>query len=102
MNIVTQLQELDALIIEHTRPPVTAILRNKLSMAIEQAEAHTDAVARQDQTLSRQAEEIQRLMLENKNLVATVSELQAKNQQSRSLIPPAEGGDNPLPGTHFG
>jgi hypothetical protein len=39
MNIVLQLQKLDDLIVEKTRPPVTAVLRNKLNPVLEQAEA---------------------------------------------------------------
>jgi hypothetical protein len=84
MNIVTQLQELDALIIENTTSPVTAKLRNKLSIAIEQAEAHADAVSRQDNTLSRQAQAIADLQEENKKLVATIAQFEAGQKQAVS------------------
>jgi hypothetical protein len=61
MNIVTHLQELDDLIIEHTKPPVTAMLRNKVAFCIEQAQARAADVERQEQTLARQIETIQTL-----------------------------------------
>ena len=70
MNILTHLQELDKLIIEHTQPKVTAILRDKLSFALEQAEAHSDAVAKQEKTLATQMETIDRLLKENQQLIA--------------------------------
>ncbi len=70
MNIVPQLQDLKNLIIEHTKPPVTAILLNKLSLATEQAEAHSDSVIKQDATLAKQIETIERLMKENQELIA--------------------------------
>src|SRR5262245_46087810 len=43
MNITKELQDLDNLIVEHTKPPVTAILRNKLHPLREQMEAYIDA-----------------------------------------------------------
>ena len=60
MNILTHLQELDDLIVEHTKPPVTPILRNKLAFCIEQAQAHAAAVERQEKTLATQIETIER------------------------------------------
>ena len=65
--------------IEHTEPPVTAMLRNKLSLAMEQAEAHSDAVAKQEQTLARQIESYERLQKANANLVAQNKALVAEN-----------------------
>ena len=70
MNILSHLQKLNDLIIEHTKPPVTAKLRNKLSLAIEQAEAHSAAVDRQEQTLATQIETIERLEKEKQALLA--------------------------------
>ena len=61
MNILAHLQELDNLVVEHTKPPVTALLRNKLAFCIEQAQARASDVERQEQTLSRQIETIDRL-----------------------------------------
>jgi hypothetical protein len=81
MNILTQLLELDNLIIEHTKPPVTAILRSKLAFALEQADAHSDAVARQDETLSRQIETIERLIKENADKDKRLAEIKAKETQ---------------------
>jgi hypothetical protein len=40
MNVTLQLQELDELIGQHTKPPATAILRNKLHSIREQVEAY--------------------------------------------------------------
>jgi len=40
MNITLALQELDDLIIRHTQPPVTPMLRNKLHPLREQLEAY--------------------------------------------------------------
>jgi hypothetical protein len=75
MNILSHLQELDDLIIEHTKPPVTTILRHKLAFALEQAEAHSTAVERQEQTLSRQVETIDGLMKANQSKDAELAKL---------------------------
>lgn len=61
MNIIEHLQRLDALIVEHTKPPVTAMLRRELSFAIEQGEAYQAASDKQDKTLAKQAETISAL-----------------------------------------
>ena len=74
MNIVNLLQELDNLIIEHTKPPITTKLRNKLSLALEQAEAHSEAVIKQDRTLATQIETIDRLMKKNQELNADIAQ----------------------------
>jgi predicted nucleic-acid-binding Zn-ribbon protein len=42
MSIPLQFQELDDLIVKHTAPPVTPILRSKLSTLREQVEAQTN------------------------------------------------------------
>ena len=70
MNIIEHLTRLDALIIEHTNPPITAKLRHELSFIIEQCEAYQAASGKQDQTLSNQVKTIERLMKENEALVA--------------------------------
>ena len=82
MNILPQLQAIDDLIGTHTRPPVTAMLRNKLSPIIDQAEKYFEAVAKQDETLAAQIKMIERLTAENKKLVKENEVLIAKNQQS--------------------
>jgi hypothetical protein len=79
MNILGQLQELDALIVAHTQPPVTAMLRNRLSPIIEQAEAQADAVAKQDHTLSEQIKAIEALMKENASLKAETPDIVVRN-----------------------
>jgi hypothetical protein len=88
MNILNHLQELDNLIIKHTQPPVTAMLRNKLSFALEQVEAHSDAVAKQNKTLSAQAETIDRLMKENAALIA--KDTQSKQRGREALYKEAD------------
>jgi hypothetical protein len=76
MTIIDDLQKLDALIIEHTRPPVTPILRRQLQIITEQAEAYQAASDKQDHTLATQIETIERLMKENANLITTIAKLQ--------------------------
>jgi len=88
MNILRELQELDDLIIEHTKPPITAILRNKLAFCIEQATAHVDAVDRQSLTLSTQVETIERLVAENKAVVSQNAALIKKYETPDSDTPP--------------
>ena len=73
MSITAQFQKLDDLIIEHTRPPVTAILRNRLAVVREQVEAYQDTSDKQDKVLAKQAETITELQrkcheLESKHL----------------------------------
>ncbi len=46
MNITLKLQELDDLTLAHTKPPVTAILRNKLHTLRDQMEAYIVAKER--------------------------------------------------------
>jgi len=98
MNILTHLQELDNLIVERTKPPVTAVLRNKLSLAVEQAEAHSSAVERQEQTLARQIEAMAQLQKENQHLVAEnqklVSAIAEQQSQPRRIIPEGGYGDD--------
>lgn len=79
MNIVTHLQELDNLIIEHTKPPVTAMLRNKVAFCLEQAQARAADVERQEQTLAKQIETIERLVKENKDHVAEIARRDSEN-----------------------
>lgn len=65
MKMIIDLQKLDALIVEHTHPPVTSILRHQLSLVTEQAEAYQESSDKQDNTLSEQIKTINRLMEEN-------------------------------------
>jgi cell division protein FtsB len=81
MNIVEHLQRLDTLIIEHTKPPVTAILRHELSLATEQGEAYQASSDKQDQTLAAQAQKIDQLMKENQDLIAANAQLQAPHRR---------------------
>ena len=82
MNILPHLQELDDLVIEHTKPPLTAMLRNKLAFCIEQAAAHFDAVERQSQTLNTQMETIARLMMEKAVVEKQRDAMQAEKRRS--------------------
>jgi hypothetical protein len=77
MNILSHLQELDDLIIEHTKPPVTPILRRKLAFCIEQADAHSAAVERQEKTLATQIETIERLMKQNEDAIKKIASSEA-------------------------
>lgn len=72
MNLIEELQRLDELIIKHTQAPVTATLRNQLSRAMEQCEAYQASSDKQDETLARQAETIDRLTKENQALAKQI------------------------------
>jgi hypothetical protein len=62
--MIEQFQKLDELIIQHTQPPVRAILRHQLSLTREQVEAYQASSDKQDKTLQEQAEMIEQLMKE--------------------------------------
>ena len=81
MNIIEHLQRLDALIIEHTEPPVTSMLRRELSFATEQCEAYQASSDKQDQTLARQAQTITALQEENNQLITAITEAKSKNKK---------------------
>ena len=66
--MIDQFQKLDDLIVEHTQLPVRTILRNQLALTREQVEAYQAGSDEQDKTLSRQAQEIERLMIANADL----------------------------------
>jgi hypothetical protein len=78
MNMIEHIQRLDALIVEHTKPPVTTMLRNELSLISEQAEAYQAAADKQDHTLSTQVETIERLMKEKQAIIAAQSGVEEK------------------------
>ncbi len=69
MSLMDQFQKLDELILEHTSPPVQAILRNQLALTREQIEAYQAASDKQDATLQKQAEAIAELQEEKKKLL---------------------------------
>ena len=79
MKIVEQLQIVENAIIELTKPPLTAQLLNKLSPAMEQAEAQADAIERQAKTLATQFETIERLMKEKKEAETKLAEFQRQH-----------------------
>jgi len=79
MDIVTRLQELDHLIIEQTKPPVTPILRSKLSLIIEEAEAYQASSDKQSQTLARQAETITTMQQAKNEVDAELEKMKAES-----------------------
>lgn len=84
MNISERLQRLDTLIVENTKPPVTAILRNELSLCLEEAEAHSQRGDKQDKTLANQVKTIERLMKENADVVAENNKLKDKSSSEHT------------------
>src|ERR1051326_8887547 len=101
MNVLTSLQELDKFIIENTRPPLTAELRNKLSFALDQAQAHANDVEKQHRTLSAQLELIDCLTKENEELQQNLEECKARLQESNRR-PPPQPPTGIIPGTWVG
>lgn len=87
MNVNLHLQELDDLIIEHTRPPATTILRNKLSTLREQMEAY---VATNEQV----AADVVKL----KQAHTALQEEHAKLKNSQQPEPPNWGSKPPIGG----
>jgi len=65
------LQKLDDLIVEHTKPPVTAMLRQHVHFAIEQAEAEAAHSQKQDKLCKEQSETITKLEKQNHALERT-------------------------------
>jgi hypothetical protein len=89
MSILDQFQRLDDLIIEHTKPPITAMLRGQLALTREQIEAYQASSDRQDETLAKQAELIATLQdkikrLESKNSTPSLEII------DQSPMPPIE------------
>jgi len=70
MSMIDQFQKLDALIVEHTQPPVTGVLRGQLALTREQVEAYQAASDKQDQTLAAQVEAMATLQSEKQALIA--------------------------------
>jgi len=60
MNITLQLQKLDDLIVEHTQPPVQAILRNRLHPLLEQLEAHVLALKKKSRSDTGRISELEK------------------------------------------
>ena len=81
MNILTHLQELDDLIAESTKPPITPVLRNKLAFCIEQAQAHSAAVERQEHTLATQIKTIERLEKEKQEADSQLAAMQQEQKK---------------------
>jgi hypothetical protein len=68
MNITMELQRLDDLIIEHTRPPVTTILRNKLHPLREQLEAYVSEKEHAVEIHAQRAKKVEELEAANLKL----------------------------------
>ena len=82
MNITLELQQLDDLIVKHTTPPVTAMLRNKLHPLRDQLEAYIIA----KETGAKQASELEErnryLVAENLRIISEKNALEAKQAES--------------------
>ena len=69
MNITLELQKLDELIIEHTNPPATTILRNQLHPLREQLEAYVETKEQEAKDASELEARHQQLLVEKEALV---------------------------------
>ena len=87
MNLISNLQELDQLIVEKTKGAGTSALRNKLASAIEQAEAYQQNSDRQEETLARQIETIAKLQAEKAELAQEISQLKSQNSPQNGPLP---------------
>ena len=77
--MISQFDKLDDLIIEHTKPPVTSMLRNQLAATREQIEAYQAASDKQVQTVEAQAEMITHLQEHNAKLEAVIKKFQTQD-----------------------
>ena len=82
VNIILHLKEFDYLIVEHTRPPATAILRNKLHTLIEQAEAHQCAEAKAATRAIKIEQANKKLVAENKAIITENQALIVENAKA--------------------
>lgn len=83
MSMIDQFQKLDDLIVEHTQPPVRAILRNQLALTREQVEAYQAASDKQDQTLAKQAEAIAELQKAKAEVDRQLEDMKAQQSQMK-------------------
>lgn len=95
MNITLELQQLDDLIILHTKPPVTAILRNKLHPLREQMEAYIAAEAGRSERAAQvdvANEQLVRtnaqVVSDNAKLVAEITRRDSEDEKRFSGSPP--------------
>lgn len=85
--MIDQFQKLDDLIIEHTQPPVLAMLRNQLALTRGQVESYQAASDKQDETLATQVETIDRLMKEKEAIDAELARRDKRDEdESQSFI----------------
>ncbi len=82
MNITLELQKLDDLIVTHTTPPVTAMLRNKLHPLRDQLEAYITAKEKELNQTSELEGRNQYLVAENLRIISEKNEIEAKQVQS--------------------
>src|SRR5882724_3032507 len=104
MNPIEHLNRLDELIVEHTKAPVTALLRNQLSPAREQTEAlqaaydklrndHVVLKNRSDETIARLNEELVTDPRSERN----GGEIAYVEKRVRSLINQVDGAKDDFP-----
>ncbi len=73
MTITLELQELDDLIIKHTAPPVTAILRNKLHPLRDQLEGHIAAKEKEAHHIAELEKQLLDAKAQNEKLQAELA-----------------------------
>jgi hypothetical protein len=83
MDVIAQFEELDNLIRENTKPPVTPKLRSKLSLMREQIEAYQATSDKQDETLATQAQTITKLQEANAALEEKHCKLELKFENGK-------------------
>ena len=80
MNITLQLQKLDELIVAHTQPPVTTILRNQLHPLLDQLEAYEAAADKKSAAYDEQARQMAQLEKDHEKQISDLFLLEAHKQ----------------------
>jgi cell division protein FtsB len=86
MTVLLKLQELDDLVIQKTTPPLTAMLRNKIQLALEEAEADAAVAAESVQHNSTLTAENAKLKAENLALKDEFVALKAPKARNVKII----------------
>jgi len=92
MNLIAELVDLDNLIVKHTSPPATPILRNKIQRILEETEAYVASMTKKDEALAKAEQS-------GTEKTATIAELATKLEQWQSapkLKRPGIGGTPPF------
>ena len=92
MNFIAELSDFDNLIVEHTKPPVTSILRVKLQSIIEQAEAYVASVAEKDKALA----EAEKSRAEQSERISQLTKTLEQWETASKLKRPRIGGTPPF------